>query len=195
MRQQLLSPASPLIDGIKEYASLAVTSGVILIIAGTMALMSPIVAGSFGTIMVGVLLVIGGVGQSNLAFKAGVFSGRWLTFTLGSLMTIAGSYVATQPIVGLTSATMIMAFYLVVTALIELFIAIQIRPAKGWGLVRINGIVTLLLGIMLWQQFPLSGAWAIGIIFGVKMICSGWLLVIIGYVAKEETKPYHLFTC
>jgi uncharacterized membrane protein HdeD (DUF308 family) len=195
MHQQILSPASPLLDGIKENASLAVTSGVILIIAGTMALTSPLVAGSSSTIMVGVLLVIGGIGQCILDFKAGAFGRSLLTFIVGLLMIIAGSYMATQPVVGLASLTLILVIYLVVTALFELIMAFQIRPAEGWGSMLINGIVTLLLGIMLWQQFPLSGAWAIGIVFGVKMMFSGWLLVFIGTTAQEETKPYNLFTC
>ncbi len=194
MHQQILSPASPLLAGIKENASLAVTSGVILIIAGTMALMSPLVAGSYSTIMVGVLLVIGGIGQCILASKAGAFGRGLLTFIMGLLMTIAGLYVATQPAVGLASLTMILVIYLVIAALFELIMAFQIRPVESWGSVLINGIVTLLLGIMLWRQFPLSGAWAIGIVFGVKMIFSGWLLLHIGISAQEQTKPHHLFT-
>ncbi len=195
MHQQILSPASPLLAGIKENASLAVTSGVILIIAGTMALMSPLVAGSSSTIVVGVLLVIGGIGLCILAFKAGAFGRGLLTFIVGLLMTTAGSYMATQPVIGPASLIMILVIYLVITALFELIMAFQIRPTEGWGSVLINGIVTLLLGVMLWRQFPLSGAWAVGILFGIKMIVSGWLLLFIGIAAKEETKPYHLFTC
>ena len=48
-----------------------------------------------------------------------------------------------------------------------------------------NGIVTLLLGIMLWRQFPLSGVWAVGILFGIKMIFSGWAFVFIGRNVKQ----------
>lgn len=47
-----------------------------------------------------------------------------------------------------------------------------------------NGIVTLVLGILLWRQFPLSGAWAVGVLFGIKMIFSGWTLVFIGNAVK-----------
>jgi len=195
MRQQILSPVPLLLDGIKENAPLAVTSGVILIIAGMIALMSPLIAGSSSTIVVGVLLVIGGIGQCVLAFKTGAFGRGLLTFILGLLMTTAGSFVATQPVVGLASFTMILVTYLVFAALFELIMAFQIRRAEGCGSVLINGIVTLLLGIMLWRQFPLSGVWAIGIVFGLKMIFSGWFLVFIGITAKEETKSYHLFTC
>ena len=188
MQEQILPPASPLLDGIKEHASFAVTSGVNLIIVGTMALMSPLVAGSSSTNMVGVLLVIGGIGQCILAFKAGVFGRGFLTLIVALLMTVTGSYMATQPVVNLASLTMILVIYLAIVALFELIMACQIRPAQGWGPVLINGIVTLLLGIMLWLQFPLLGVWAIGIVFGVKMIFSGWLLLFICITAQEETK-------
>ncbi len=195
MHQQILSPAPLLLGGIKENAPLTVTSGVILIIAGTIALMSPLIAGSSSTIVVGVLLVIGGIGQCILAIEAGAFSRGLLTFILGLLMTTVGSFTATQPVVGLASLTTILVTYLVIAALFELIMAIQIRPAEGWRSVSINGVVTLLLGIMLWRQFPLSGVWAIGIVLGLKMIFSGWFLVFIGITAKKETKSIHLFTC
>ncbi len=195
MHEQILTRASPLLDGIKENASLAVTSGIILFIAGTMALMSPLVAGSSSTNMVGVLLVIGGIGQCILAFKAGVFGRGFLTLIVALLMTITGSYMATQPVVSLASLTMILVIYFAIVALFELIMACQIRPAQCWGPVLINGIVTLLLGIMLWLQFPLPGVWAIGIVFGVKMIFSGVLFLFIGIAAQEETKSYHIFTC
>jgi uncharacterized membrane protein HdeD (DUF308 family) len=89
-----------------------------------------------------------------------------------------------QPVAGLATLTIILMSYLLATGLLEIIVAFQLKPADGWGLQLFNGIVTLLLGIMLWRQFPLSGAWAIGILFGIKMIFSGWALVIIGRSAK-----------
>jgi uncharacterized membrane protein HdeD (DUF308 family) len=71
------------------------------------------------------------------------------------------------------------------TGVLEFIVAFQLKPADGWGLQLLNGIVTLLLGIMLWRQFPLSGAWAIGILFGIKMIFSGWAFVFIGRNVKK----------
>jgi len=43
----------------------------------------------------------------------------------------------------------------------------------------------LILGILLWRQFPLSGAWAIGVLFGIKLILSGWTFVFIGRSVKK----------
>ena len=185
MTEPLGAPPSGLIDGIKENAKLAVVSGVILIVAGTFAVMSPLVAGLSITILVGVSLVFGGVGQCFLALKAGAFGRALLTFLVGALMVAAGSFMMTQPVAGLASITLLLVAYLVAAGLGELIMSLQLRPADGWGWMLFNGIITLLLGMMLWRQFPLSGAWAIGVLFGIKMVFSGWALVFIGRSVKQ----------
>lgn len=190
MTDNLPVPPSGLIDGIKENAKLAVISGVILIIAGTFAVMSPLVVGLSITIMVGVSLVIGGVGQCFLALKSGAFGRGLLTLVVGAMMVIAGVFMMTQPVAGLASITLLLVAYLVAAGLAELLVALQLRPADGWGLMLFNGIVTLLLGVMLWRQFPLSGAWAIGVLFGIKMIFSGWALVFIGRNVKHAATSF-----
>jgi uncharacterized membrane protein HdeD (DUF308 family) len=190
MREHSGAPPSGLIEGIKENAKLAVISGVVLILAGTFAVLSPLVVGLSITIMVGVSLLIGGIGQCFLALKAGALGRGLLTFVVGALMVVAGVFMMTQPVAGLASITLLLVAYLVAAGLGDLFMALQLRPAEGWGLMLFNGIVTLLLGMMLWRQFPLSGAWAIGVLFGIKMIFSGWALVFIGRNVKQAATSF-----
>ena len=192
MSEAVEPPTAAMLDGTKKNASFAVMSGVVLIIMGTLALLSPLVAGLSITIFVGVLLTIGGIVRCILAFDAGAFGRRILTFVGGILMTIAGLYMMSQPVAGLASITLILVAYLVVAGLLEVVAAFQIRPAEGWGWELFNGIVTLLLGLMLWRQFPLSGAWAVGILFGIKMIFNGWALVFIGRMAKRAARSAKL---
>ena len=108
-----------------------------------------------------------------------------MVFIVGALMTITGFYLMNQPLAGLATLTIILMSYLLATGVFEIIVAFQLKPASGWGLELFNGVVTLLLGIMLWRQFPLSGAWAIGILFGIKMIFSGWAFVFIGRNVKK----------
>ena len=190
MKEHSGAPPSGLIEGIKENAKLAVISGVVLILAGTFAVLSPLVVGLSITIMVGVSLLIGGVGQCFLALKAGALGRGLLTFVVGALMVVAGVFMMTQPVAGLASITLLLVAYLVAAGLGDLFMALQLRPAEGWSLMLFNGIVTLLLGMMLWRQFPLSGAWAIGVLFGIKMIFSGWALVFIGRNVKQAATSF-----
>ncbi len=180
--------ASDLLDGIKQNARLAVIIGVILLICGVVAIGSPLAAGLSVTIFVGAMLVVGGISQCVLAFQAGAFGKGLLIFIVGALTAVAGLYLFNQPLAGLASITIFLAVYFVVTGIFELVSAFQIRPAEGWGLMLFNGIVTLLLGIMIWRQFPLSGAWAVGVLFGIKLILSGWSLIFIGRSVRGVAK-------
>jgi len=159
-----------------------------MLICGFLAIGSPLAAGLSVTIFVGAMLIVGGIAQCFLAFQAGAFGKGLLIFIMGVLTAVAGFYLFNQPLAGLASITIFLAAYFVVTGIFELISAFQIRPAAGWGLMLFNGIVTLLLGIMIWRQFPLSGAWAVGILFGVKLILSGWSLIFIGRSVREEAK-------
>lgn len=178
-------PDAGLINGIRKNAGLTVACGVILVVAGTLALLSPFVAGVSITILVGVMLAVSGIGQSFLAFKTGALGRGLMVFVVGILMAIAGIYMMSQPVAGLATLTIILMAYLLATGALEIVVAFQIKPSVGWGLQLFNGIVTLLLGILLWRQFPLSGVWAFGILFGIKMIFSGWAFVIIGRSVKR----------
>lgn len=179
---------SGLLDGIKKNARLAVIIGIIMVICGVLAVGSPFAAGVYVTIFVGVMLAFGGIAQCFLAFQAGAFGKGLLIFVVGALTTAAGFYIFNQPLEGLATITLFLTAYFIVTGIFELVSAFQIRPAEGWGMMLFNGIVTLLLGIMIWSEFPLSGAWAVGVLFGVKLIFSGWSLIFIGRSVRGAAK-------
>ena len=162
--------------------------GIIMVICGILAIASPLAAGASVMMFVGIMLVIGGIAQCFLAFRAGAFGEGMMMFVVGALTAAAGFYLFNQPLAGLAALAFFLAIYFIVTGIFELVSAFQIRPADGWGMMLFNGIVTLLLGIMIWSQFPLSGAWAVGILFGVKLIMSGWSLIFIGRSVRGAAK-------
>ena len=69
--------ASGLLDGIKKNARVAVIVGILMVICGILAIGSPLVAGMSVTVVVGVMLLIGGIAQCFLAFQAGARMGRY----------------------------------------------------------------------------------------------------------------------
>jgi len=180
--------ASGLLDGIKKNARLAVIVGILMLICGILAIGSPMVAGMSVTVVVGVMLMIGGISECFLAFQAGAFGKGLLIFIMGALTAVAGFFLFNQPLAGLASITLFLAAYFVVTGISELIGAFQIRPAEGWGVMLFSGILTVLLGVMLWKQFPVSGAWAVGVLFGIKLVVSGWTLIFLGRGVKGAAK-------
>jgi uncharacterized membrane protein HdeD (DUF308 family) len=51
-----------------------------------------------------------------------------------------------------------------------------------------GGIVSVLLGIMIWAQFPLSGVWAIGILLGIKLFFVGLIMLVGGSAMRSMAK-------
>jgi len=172
---------SPFLEEIKKNSGLTIAIGIIVLLMGFLAMGSPLIAGLSVALMVGVMLIIGGIGQLVFAVKAGkgIFA-----IIIAILMIIVGGYMILNPASSLASLTIFLAAYLIVSGIFEALLAFQVKPAKGWGWELFNGIISILLGAMIWNQFPISGAWAIGILFGVKLLFSGWTLIMFGLAAR-----------
>lgn len=184
MTENIEGAEASLVEHIRSNAGLAIGIGAAMLIAGLIAVASPAIAGLSITLMVGATLVIGGISECFLAIKAGALGKGLMMFIVGALMAMVGFFMVSQPVAGLASLTIFLMASLIATGILEIGVAFQLRPAQGWGLQLTNGILTLLLGILLWRQFPLSGAWAIGVLFGIKLIFSGWTLIFIGRAVK-----------
>ena len=176
-----------LIDALRENSGWAIAIGILLVIAGILAIGSPFITGLAVTVSVGALLILSGVGQCLLAFQAGAFGRGLLIFLLGLIAVIAGGYMISQPVSGLASLTLFLAAYFIVTGILTIITSLQLRPASGWGWMLANAIVTLFLGAMIWQQWPLSGTWAVGTLFGVQMLMTGFSLLTTGSAVRQLT--------
>jgi polyhydroxyalkanoate synthesis regulator phasin len=90
-----------------------------------------------------------------------------------------------RPLVGLVTMTLLLAIYFLIDGISEIVAAFKIKPDQGWGWVLFNGIIAVLLGFMIWRQWPVSGAWAIGLLVGIHILMTGWSMIILGSGARR----------
>jgi uncharacterized membrane protein HdeD (DUF308 family) len=185
MSEEIQKIDSAFLDDIRKNSGLTIAMGVIVLLMGLLAIGSPFIAGLSIAMVVGILFIIGGIGQLAFAFQTGR---RLLNIILGGLTAIVGVYMVMNPAAALASLTIFLAAYLIVSGIFEVIMAFQIRPVSGWGWELFSGIISVLLGAMIWNQFPLSGAWAIGVLLGVKLFFSGWTLLMFGLASKGMAK-------
>lgn len=159
--------------------------GWIILVAGFLAIISPLVSGLAVAIMVAVLLLVAGITRIVHAFQGGGF----LTGLSGALATIAGAVMLGRPLLGLVSLTLILIVYFLAVGLSEIIAAFQIRPAQGWGVLLFSGIVSVLLSLLIGNQWPLSGAWAVGVLVGIQLMSSGMTMIAIGSAIKNVAEP------
>jgi len=177
-----------LLDGIRKNAQTAKWVGILMIILGLLSLFSPMSAGISVALIAGAVLAIAGFSQLFLAFKAGSFGEGLVVFLLGLLGLLAGLWMLFQPGVALASLTLILAGYFVIAGIVQAFGAFDVKPDKGWGWLLFSGIVSVLLGILIWSQFPFSGFWAIGVLVGVQLMMTGITLLSLGSSVAGVTK-------
>jgi uncharacterized membrane protein HdeD (DUF308 family) len=169
----------------KKNSGLLIFLGILTVVFGVVAVASPLITGVAVTVFVGVMLLASGIAQIVHALKSRQWgTGFWGTI-IGLLGVAAGLLMIFRPLVGLVTMTMLLAIYFLVDGISEIIAAFRIKPDQGWGWVLFNGIVAVLLGFMIWRQWPVSGAWAIGLLVGIHIVLTGWSMIILGTGARR----------
>jgi uncharacterized membrane protein HdeD (DUF308 family) len=169
---------------VKKSAGLLIGLGIGLVFLGFLAVGAPLVTGIAVAMTVGAFVVLTGVLEIVLALKARSWGKGLLGVILGVVSVACGLLMIAHPLMGLGFLTLLVAAYFFVHGVFEVIDALQLKPAAGWGWSLFSGIVTTLLGVLIWRQWPLSGAWAIGVLVGIHVLMSGWAAIMLGAAAR-----------
>lgn len=162
--------------------------GVVAMILGMLAMLAPGLTGASVTLLIGLLVIVGGIARMVWSFQTGSLGKGVLVFGIGALTLICGVVLVANPLFASGVMSIMLAVYFIVDGVFELGLAFQLRSGSGWGWMLFGGIVSILLGIMIWQQFPLSGAWAIGTLLGIKLFFIGIIMITTGSAVKALSK-------
>jgi uncharacterized membrane protein HdeD (DUF308 family) len=94
----------------------------------------------------------------------------------------------TDPLLASGFLTIMLAAYLIIDGIAEIAAGNLARPLPGSGWLIFGGIVSILLGVMIWSQYPLSGAFAIGTLLGIKLFLVGIIMVTGGSATNAATR-------
>lgn len=161
-----------------------VALGIILLVLGIIALGSAGIT-TFATVVTfGWLLMIGGVVLGIHSFTIRRWSGFFLNLLMGILYFIVGLLLVAHPAAGAVSLTLILAAFFMVAGIFRIGAGIAIPfPHRAWLI--FNGIVTLVLGILVWAQWPSSSIWLIGTFIGIELVLYGWSTLMLGIMAHH----------
>lgn len=174
-------------QGLKTAAGQLVWVGIAIAVIGALAIYRPDISGMTASVIVGVLLAAGGLLRTIVAWLSIAWGDFMLRFAIGVLTFIIGVYMIAQPDTGAQVLGMVLIAYLVVDGALTLIAAFRLPPAFGGAWTGISGALSILLGVLLWMQWPLSGEIAIGVLIGVKLLLDGGALIGIGLAGKSAT--------
>ena len=146
--------------------------GVALIVLGIYALWAETFATLASVIALGFVLIIAGFAQLIGAFMARGAGHVILLLLAGVLDIVVGLMLLQHPVAGALTITLLLAALLVFGGIFRLVSALWIQfPNYGW--VAASGIISLILGVLLWTQWPISAFWFIGFVVGLNFIFAG----------------------
>ena len=173
--------------GIRRNRRSMVALGIAMILAGVAAILFPLVSTLSVVWIVGVTLIVASIAQSVGAFSYPKWSGIILGLLVAALWLMAGLFLLLRPLEGVFALTVVVAAVFLIEGVLKTFLSFQIRSLAGWGWLLFDGLITVVLGGMLWWQLPLSALWALGTLAGISIMLSGWTLVMLPIALGKPT--------
>ncbi len=160
--------------------------GILLLIFGILLLASPVAAGEFVIMGVAVVLVFTGIVQVVQSFRSAESVGRLVALVLGAVVAGLGVLVWFNPEVGSGFLMVLLMFFFVVNGLWKVTTAWRYRGAQGWIWLLLSGLVSLVFVYLLWSQWPLAGAWVIGVYIGIDLLLTGLAMIVLAIALNRR---------
>lgn len=165
--------------------------GVLLSLFGVVLLLSPAAVGEAVVRLVALVLVITGVVQLVQGIRSGTFVHTAAGTVLGAIVAGVGVMVWLNPQLGSGFLTALLMIFFVVQGLWKMTSAMRFRGMPGSGLMFFTGIISLIFVYLLWKQWPLAGAWAIGVLVGLDLLLTGIAMIVLANsVRKSRSSSY-----
>jgi uncharacterized membrane protein HdeD (DUF308 family) len=94
------------------------------------------------------------------------------------LALVAGLVLIRNPESTLLALSLAIGAVMLVNGIFRLAAAVQHREARG--AMVFSGLLSLLLGLLVFTQWPTSALWLIGTLLGVQLMVDGAALIIVG---------------
>ena len=147
--------------------------GLIMFMCGLLAIALPLATSIGIVIVLGWLILLSAVAHLIFAFHSGSIGGVIWKLLLAVFYGFIGFYMVTHPILGVATVTIVLAIFLFCEGVVEIAFYFHIRRAANALWVLFDGIVTLILGYLIWAHWPSNSDWVLGTLIGISLMFSG----------------------
>jgi uncharacterized membrane protein HdeD (DUF308 family) len=174
-------------DALKTNWKLFLFQGVVMVILGILAVAWPAVATLAVDIYIGWLFLISGTVGLVAMFSARDVPAFFWTLLTAALAMAVGVLLIWKPAEGAESLTIVLTAFFIAEGVFQIAGSFAYRDAMpgSWGWMFVSGISDLILAGLLIMYWPVSAAWALGLLVGVNLITSGVAIVVTAIEARN----------
>jgi uncharacterized membrane protein HdeD (DUF308 family) len=173
-------------ETVRRHSLWYLVQSALMILAGILALVYPVLSSVAVVLFLGWLLIIGGILQGVSLIGARHVPHFWLQLVSVALFVIVGVLFLRNPGESLLTLTLLLIMFFMVEGISKVIFALTIRPLPNWGWVLASGIVGILLALYLWASIPITAIWLIGVLLGIELICEGVALGALAWQARKS---------
>jgi uncharacterized membrane protein HdeD (DUF308 family) len=160
--------------------------GLALIVLGVVAILYEDVATLASVFALGVIMLVAGIMQLAAMFQARGAGHVILDLLLGLLDLFVGFVLVTHPVAGALLVTLVLAVYLLFGGAFRVIYALWAQlPHSGWA--ALSGVLAILLGVLLWIQWPTSALWFLGLAVGINFLFAGFAYTRLAFKLRSAT--------
>jgi uncharacterized membrane protein HdeD (DUF308 family) len=161
------------LGSVRKASGWSMVWGILMFICGILAIAVPLASSVGIVIVLAWLILFAAAFHLVFAFQSHSVGGFLWKLLLAIVYGVAGFYMLTHRLLGVVSLTLLLAIFLVIEGIVEIVLYFNIHGAANAGWVLFDGIVTLILGFLIWRRWPSSSVWVIGTLVGISLIFSG----------------------
>ena len=171
-----------------EHWVLFLVEGIVLVVLGLLAIGLPPIATLAVEILFGWLFLISGIVGLITTFWMRQAPGFWWALLSAVLGIAAGIVLLAWPLSGVLSLTLVLIVFFTIEGVASIMYALEHkRELSGrWGWMLVSGLVDLFLAGIILAGFPVSAAWAVGLLVGINMMFGGVALVMMALHARTD---------
>lgn len=163
-----------------------VALGIVLLVLGFIGFIYVVAATLVSVIFIGVLMLIGGIGQLIHAWRVKQLAGFLFWTASGLLYAGAGVLALVNPLAGAAVMTLLLGATLIAVGALRLWIWFNNRGQRGWQWLALSGVITLATGILVAALWPGNSMWLLGLILSIDLLFQGWSALLLGLALRQK---------
>jgi uncharacterized membrane protein HdeD (DUF308 family) len=173
-------------ETVKRYSLWYLVEGVLLVAAGILAIIYPVISSAAVIVLLGWLLIASGVLQGLSLIGARQVPHFWLQLISVILAILIGFLFLRDPTQGLMTLALLLIIFFMMEGISKVVFALTIRPFPNWGWVLASGLIGILLALILWASLPVTAVWLIGVLLGVNLISIGAAIAYLAWHVRKS---------
>ncbi len=159
-------------ESVKRNSWLYLIQGVVMILAGLLVFVFPLLSSLALAVFLGWMLIFAGIVQGVSLFGAMKMPHFWLQLVSAILSIVTGFLFLRNPGAAVATLALLLVVFFMLGGMAKVFFSLSVRPLPNWGWMLASGILGVLISAYLLTN-PALSLLVLDIFIGVQLISEG----------------------